>query len=289
MPADQPDLEPEFPGVYTGLPEAQYHAHPALSASTAKDLLRPSCPALFRHKRDNPPEAKRQFDYGSAAHKALLGVGPRVELFDAPDWKTKKAQDWAKACRAEGVLPILTCEQERIDAMVAALRAHPFAWSLFVDGQGDPEVSAFWHDPTFGVDRRCRFDWLPHTDGGRLVIPDYKTTISASPATIGSTIAKYRYHMSAAWYVDMAHGLGLAEDIAFVLVFQEKTAPYLVTVAEIDADGMRMGRGLADAALQTFAQCTATDTWPGYTDDVALVSLPTWAHYEFHEITEETS
>jgi PDDEXK-like domain of unknown function (DUF3799) len=284
-----PDLEPRFPGVYTGLPEAQYHAHPALSASTAKDLLRPSCPALFRHKRDNPPEAKRQFDYGSAAHKALLGVGPDVVVVAEKDWKSKRAQGAAIVARAEGKIPILAEEFARIGDMITALQAHPLAAALFDADRGDPEVSAFWHDPTFGVDRRCRYDWLPHTDGGRLIIPDYKTTISASPATIGSTIAKYRYHMSGAWYVDMAHGLGLAEDIAFVLVFQEKTAPYLVTVAEIDADGMRMGRGLNDSALQTFAQCTATNTWPGYTDDVALVSLPTWAHYEFHEITEETS
>lgn len=281
------DLEPQFPGVYTGLPEAQYHAHPALSASTAKDLLRPSCPALYRHKRDHPSEAKRTFDYGSAAHKALLGVGPDVVVVAEKDWKTKRAQQAADCARLEGKIPILAEEYARIGDMITALRAHPLAAALFDADRGDPEVSAFWHDPTFGVDRRCRYDWLPHTDGGRLIIPDYKTTISASPATIGATIAKYRYHMSGAWYVDMAHGLGLADDIAFVLVFQEKTAPYLVTVAEIDADGMRMGRGLADVALQTFAECTATNTWPGYTDDVALVSLPTWAHYEFHEITEE--
>ena len=109
--------------------------------------------------------------------------------------------------------------------------------------------------------RRCRFDWLPFTDGGRLIIPDYKTTQSASPRKIPKIIADYKYHMQAAWYSDMAFGLEIAEDIVFLLVFQEKKAPYLVTVAEIDLDGMRMGRGLNDKALETFAQCSATDTW----------------------------
>jgi hypothetical protein len=270
--------------VVAGMDELDYHAHPALSVSGAKKLLPPSCPALYRYERDNPPEAKPAFDYGSAAHKALLGAGPKVAVVEAPDWKSKRAQDARKAAHAEGLIPLLTEEYKQIDAMVAALRAHPLAAALFEPGTGNAEVSAFWHDPTFGVDRRCRFDWLPFTDGGRLILPDYKTTQSASPRKIPKTIADYRYHMQAAWYRDMAHGLEIAEEIIFLLVFQEKKAPYLVTVAEIDADGMRMGTGYNDTALEVFAACTAADHWPGYTDDVQLVSLPTYAHYDFEEI-----
>jgi hypothetical protein len=268
------DVEPEFPGVYTGLPEAQYHAHPALSASGAKLLLPPSCPALFKYDRDNPQEGKRSFDYGSAAHKALLGSGPQVEWYDAPDWKTKKAQEWAKACRAEGVIP----------AMVAALHAHPFAAALFDPERGDPEVSAFWHDPTWGVDRRCRYDWLPHTDGGRMIIPDFKTARAVDLRSINQAIAQYRYAMQATWYMDMAHGLQLAEDIAFVFVFQLKDPPYLITTVQLDASWEKVGRLRNDAALERFADCTATGLWPGFTDDVELVTPPAWALYEAEEL-----
>jgi hypothetical protein len=273
--------------IVAGMDELEYHRHPALSVSGAKGLLRPSCPALFRHAQDNPPESKPAFDYGTAAHKLLLGSGPKVEWFDAPDWRSKKAQEWAAACRLEGIVPLLKHQYEQIADMVDALRAHELAAALFEEGTGNAEVSAFWHDPTFDVHRRCRFDWLPFTDGGRLIIPDYKTCQSASKPAIEKTIASYRYHMQAAWYADLAFGLGIAEEVVFLFVFQEKRAPYLVHVVEADADAMRMGRGLNDQALETYVQCTTTNTWPGYADDVTLVSLPTWAHYEYHEITEE--
>ena len=31
------------------------------------------------------------------------------------------------------------------------------------------------------------------------------------------------------------------------------------------------------AALEVFAECTETGVWPGYSDDIAYLSLPTWA------------
>jgi len=272
--------------IVAGMDELEYHRHPSLSASGAKKLLKPSCPALFKYDLDHPPATKPAFEYGSAAHKALLGSGPQVECFDAPDWKTKTAQAWAAACRVQGSVPLLKHQHDEIQAMVAALRNHELAAALFEPGTGNAEISAFWQDPTFGIGRRCRFDWLPFTDGGRLILPDYKTCQSASKSAIEKTIASYRYHLQAAWYSDMAYGLEIAEDIVFLFVFQEKKAPYLVHVVEADADAMRMGRGLADKAMATFVDCSAANHWPGYGDDVELVSLPTWAHYEYHEITE---
>jgi len=89
--------------------------------------------------------------------------------------------------------------------------------------------------------------------------------------------------MQHAWYVDGLHALGVAEDIAFVFIFQEKTAPYLVTVAELDAEAVLIGRKRNDQALQVYAECVATDTWPPYTTDVELISLPGWASYQLQE------
>jgi hypothetical protein len=85
--------------------------------------------------------------------------------------------------------------------------------------------------------------------------------------------------MQAAWYMDMVTALGLAEDVAFVFIVQEKTAPYLVTVCELDAEAIRIGRELNRQAIDLYAMCQSDGVWPGYTDEVALVSLPTWATY----------
>jgi hypothetical protein len=85
--------------------------------------------------------------------------------------------------------------------------------------------------------------------------------------------------------VDGLTALEVAEDISFVFIFQEKTAPYLVTVAELDAEAVLVGRKRNDEALATYAQCLTTDTWPSYTDAIELVSLPAWLAVEYLELT----
>src|SRR5258706_418444 len=94
------------PGIYD-LPEDDYFARTnALSASGAKLLLPPSCPAKFRWALDHPVH-KDVFDFGSAAHKMVLGAGPVLEVIDVADWRTNKAKDAREYARMNGCVPIL--------------------------------------------------------------------------------------------------------------------------------------------------------------------------------------
>jgi hypothetical protein len=164
--------------------------------------------------------------------------------------------------------------------MAAAIRQHPIASALLDPDHGTPEVSGYWQDEQHDVTRRFRLDWMPDTDGGRLIVPDYKTCPSASPESIRKAVANFGYFMQDPWYRDGLAALDVAEDIAFVFIFQEKTPPYVVTVVELDDEAVRLGRMRNDQALQVFRECTATGVWPGYADDVELISLPRWATYE---------
>lgn len=277
-------------GVYDGMPDAVYHADPvpggSLSSTGARRLLSPSCPALYKHERDHGRPEKRCFDFGHAAHREVLGVGLDIVTVDAEDWRTKAAQDARKAAYAAGQVPLLAAEMEQVRGMAAALREHPTAFALFDPERGGaPEQSLFWQDARHGVWRRVRLDWLPAlTDSGRMILADYKTGVSAEPAALAKAVANYGYHQQAPFYVDAVQALGLAEDVAFVFVAQEKTPPYLITVFELDAVALRIGRHLNDLALGVYAECMATDTWPGYTSDVELLSLPAWAAYRYQEI-----
>jgi hypothetical protein len=267
------------PGVYD-IPHDVYLADPvpdgSLSCSGAKLLLPPNCPALFAWRRENPQEHKDEFDFGHAAHKMVLGTGPELAVIDAKDWKTKAAQDQRDAARLEGKVPLLRADYERVVAMAAVVAAHPIASALFNPNNGKPEASLFWYDDRHPVTRRGRLDWLPETDGGRLIIPDYKTARSAQPGEFAKSAANYGYHQQDAWYRDAVQALGIAEDVGFVFVVQEKTAPYLVTVVELDITAAQIGQHLNRQAIDVYAECTSTGRWPGYSDDVELISLPAW-------------
>jgi hypothetical protein len=272
------------PGLVYDLPDETYHADPALSASGAKLLLPPSCPALYKHRRETGPEYRAEFDFGHAAHAKVLGAGAEIVIVNACDWRTKAAKEQRDAIRAEGKIPLLPEEAARVDGMAAALRAHPVASVLLDPEAGRPEVSAFWRDERHGIDRRVRFDFLPDTDGGRMLLPDYKSAACSAPAVFGPAAFRYSYPLQAAFYSDAIRAFDLAEDLAFLFIAQEKTPPYLVTVFQLDAASLRIGREDTDRACATFADCSATDTWPGYSEEIEVISPPGYIARQYEDV-----
>jgi hypothetical protein len=274
------DAPPFAAGVYD-MDEATYHGDPvpggSLSSSGARKLLPPSCPARFAYEREHPPAPKDVFDLGAAAHSLVLGKGAQVTVVEADDWRTKAAKDARAEARDAGYVPLLTAEWAQVQAMAAAIRAHPLASALLCRGDVQAEQSYFWHDEAFGIWRRARFD-SARQGPNRLIITDYKTTTSADPASFARSVANYGYHQQAAWYLDAADAC-LGEDAAFVFVAQEKTPPYLVTVCELDGPALLAGVTLNRRAMEIYRDCTEAGAWPGYQPDdgIALISLPSWA------------
>lgn len=271
------------PGVYDLTADA-YHDDPvaggSLSHSGAKKLLPPSCPAIYKAWRDGPSEHKEAFDFGRAAHARVLGVGEPVVVVDADSWRSKAAQQQRDEAYAAGHTPILDRDDKTIEAMATALRRHPIASALLDPDSGTAEQTLVWRDAETGVMCRALVDFLRHHpgDGGRLVVPDYKTSHEVDPESISKAIASYAYHGQGAWYADGAEQLGLSsEQPAFVLIFQRKTAPHLVVCAQVPADDIGRGHERNRAARHLYRRCVDTDTWPGYADDrVIATPLPTW-------------
>lgn len=273
-------------GLHDDLSNEAYHADKtSLSSSGARKLLPPSCPAKFRYEQDNPQPATKTFDYGNAAHKKVLGRGPKLILVDHPAWTTKAAKAEVAEARAQGGIPLKRHEMEMVDAMAAAIRRHPLASALLDPAHGAPEQSGFWIDGPTGIRRRVRFDWLPSVHSGRLIIPDYKTAADASDEAMQRDIAKYGYNCQAAWYEEAAQALELGgADTELLLIVQEKTAPYLVNVIGLDFFAREIGRAKNRSAIETFAECTATGHWPGYGDEPNYLALPGWAENRDKEI-----
>lgn len=267
------------PGLYN-LTAAEYHADPvpggSLSSSGARTIL--DCPALFRYEQDHPAPPKKTFDLGHAAHRLVLGDGPELVRIDADEWRTAAVKAEVAEARARGAVPLKPAEWEQVHAMAAALLHHPVAARLFEPGTGTAESAGFWRDDRTSVMRRVLWDWRPNPRPGRMVIPDYKTCRSARPSDLERAMDEYGYHQQADWYRAGAQALGLAgPDAEFLFVCQEKTPPYLVTVFQPDAIAMHIGAARNLRALETYAECTASGRWPGYTNEIAYLPLPPWA------------
>lgn len=264
---------PLGPGLYRGLAEHIYHSDPtehgSLSVTRAKILLAEGGPAKYRYLVDNPPAPSPVFDFGSAAHQLVLGGGADVQVIDEDSYRTKRAQEARDAAHAAGKTPILASQWQQVCDMAEQLTQHEAALDILTSGE--TEVSAFLIDPATGVMMRGRFDHISAYEIG-----DYKTTADASPTRFERAVWDYGYHIQAAWYRRLAAELGLGT-LPFLFVAQEKTAPYLVSVFELDREYLAAGERAMRDALTVYQQCQTTGKWPGYSPNIITLSPPMWA------------
>lgn len=272
------------PGAFRDIPEDRYHAdmvpESSLSNSGAKKIL--DSPARFRHDQLNPPTSTRAFDLGRAAHAKALGVGAPIVAIPAEllasngAVSTKAAKDFVAEHQAAGATVLKADVVAAIDEMAAALLAHQIAGPLL--RQGIPELSLFARDPDTHVMLRARLDWLTRLRSGRPVIVDYKTAESANPRRFGKAAHDFGYFMQDVTYRELADAtLGEKHDHGFVFVVQEKKAPYLVSVCELDGAARDLGAAANVAARRLYAECMTTGVWPGYAPVIHTVSLPAYA------------
>lgn len=266
-------------GLYSTVDEDDYHRdRGSLSQSGAKILLQPGGPAKFREYMDNPPKPKAEYTFGHAAHALVLGKGAQIIEVDAPNWKTKAAQEIRNQA-TNGVAPMLTHELAIARQMANAVKAHPIAGPLFE--RGHAEVSLYHTDPVTGVRMRARADWITHTDighGERPIIVDYKTAVDANPKGWVRKAPDYGYDVQFSWYTTTYHAVMRGSMFpAMFFVVQEKVRPFLVSVIELDAEAFSLGCDKMRRALEMYRDCMESGIWPGYAERIHSMSLPPWA------------
>lgn len=270
------------PMVIDGMPDEVYHRDPveggSLSHSGLKTIL--DVPARFLHERDNGRAPKDHFDFGHAAHHYVIGVGQRVARVEANDWRKGEAQTAKREAYARGHVPMLAKDDDRARRMAEIVKAHPRAGALFAPGRGVPERVFVWFDEEFGIWRRVKMDWITRTASGRLVAVDYKSTQGkASPEAIGDAAFKFGYYTQDPYYRAALRALGLDDNPGFIFVTQEKDAPHLVTVSELNDEAKAWGELKVRQGLARYADCVESGTFPDYADDIVSVGLPRWAEY----------
>jgi len=267
-------------GIVHDLDEAEYHRHPALSSTGARELLR--SPKTFDWGRSHPRADTAAFDVGSAAHAKVLGVGAPLAIIPADILATNGAASTAAAktfienARAKGEIPIKKAVAAEVDAMAEAILAHPKARQL-LELPGHSEASAFATDTTTGVPLRARFDRLPDD---RSAIIDLKTTEDASRDGFTKSVGNFRYDVQEAHYSEL---LVILEQIVVPMVFivVEKNAPHLVAVHTLSDEFREIGTADAARARAIYAACKEHDLWPGYPENQDPLMPPFWltAHY----------
>ena len=259
---------------------ATYHAHSAVSKSHL-DLVAKS-PLHYWSRYLDPnrvvPEPTPAMAIGSAVHTHVLELDQwDAQYVVAPagiDRRTKVGKaEWDVFQTAIGTRTVISRDDADLVMRIGrSVLTHPAA-AYLLGLPGKAETTHMWVDEISGLQCKCRPDWL--LDDGSMIV-DLKTTEDASPRGFQKSIAQWRYHVQASWYLDgLQHATGKRPE-QFVFIAVEKKPPYACAVYVADAQMIEIGRDTARRDLDKLNVCKAADYWPGYSDQVEVINLPPW-------------
>lgn len=287
---------PTEPGIYPGLPMADYLAIPALSAGILRTLL-DRCPAAAWHESWLNPQRPRTdtaaTDLGTIAHGVLLeGTTERVAVIDPRDhpaektgaipdgWTNKSIRGARDAARAEGKTPILLADMQRVEAMLDAATAYladvaqhePAVAEAFAPDGAETELTMVWREG----DTLCKLR-ADKITRDRALICDYKTSgVSVEPDRWGRTqLVGLGYYLSAAWYRRGVRALTGAEP-AYAFLAQEVDPPHLCALVGVSPEAFALGDEKVAAALAEWQCCVQSGRWPSYPPRICYPELPAW-------------
>ena len=259
--------------------EDWYHLDPveggSLSVTSSKLLLPPSCPAIFKYRREHPKPPSDPMKIGTVVHGLVLGTGQPVAVLDFENFTTNKAKAARDEAIAAGKVPLTVAKYAECEAIAQAVRDHELAGGLFAEG--DAEQSVFWRDEEFDIWLRMRMDWSTWFDVPTIV--DFKTTADVSPEGFAKSCADFSYYRQDPHYREgWASVLGCDPDeIDFLFVAVQTEPPHLVMTYRLLPEHVDLGREMNKIAREIYRDCTKADVWPAWSESIEDLPLPGWA------------
>lgn len=258
--------------IIKDLPASDYHKIKALSASSAKLLLR--SPLHYLAAMSNPREPSAAMRLGTLCHTLVFepekfeeefAVAPRV------DKRTKFGKEALANFEEEheGKIVIDEFQYEKAKAIAAAALSHPMVMEYMVGGSA--EATMLWEQ--YGVPCKARVDYLCGD-----VMFDLKTCQDATPGGFSRQIGTFQYHLQAAHYANGYEAITGRPLNRFVFIAVESEAPHMTGVYEIDRPAFQSGDVLMRKAAHAFKEAmSATPPVARYSDDILKLTLPGWA------------
>ena len=238
--------------IYKDIPNKDYHAGVGISRSYIRRFGQSQLHAV-EHKQESTPALK----FGTAAHSLIV---EGREAFDK-EVKVVSGSPYTKAYKEEkadyeeqGYIVLKEAELELLESMKANMI---YEGNAYLNAKGKvAEASIYWYEND--VLCKCRPDLIcpplsePNSDS-KIVIVDYKTTISCEPYAFNKSVSKYGYDMQASWYRRGLESAGYSVD-GFVFIAQEKSHPYASKVFRITKEQMDYAWKIMERYLEEYKE-----------------------------------
>ena len=261
------------PGIYAGIPNAEYHASPGIS-KTGLSMFK-SDPASLEWSRNCPEDDEvMAADIGDAIHAALLEPARyAAEYVISPKFDRRTTAGKENAAIFEHANQgriILDADQGKmIDLIVGSAMAHPTARFL-LQAAGNVEESIYWTDEATGELCKLRMD-KRLTD--HHIIVDVKSVDSLE--FFQKRLEDFGYWLQDGMYSEgYEKHFGEAPGFLFLVVQTNRSLKrYPVAVYELDPQSKAEGRAEFRRLLDSYHDAKTRGEFPG----VQTISRPYWA------------
>ena len=269
---------------YQEISDEKYHSIKAISSHGIPKILK--SPKHFLTSQNHKKEPSESMLFGSACH--IMALQPdrfsyRVKI--RPDFdkrsKTGKAafEEWARQDHSKDTIFQPESNMREIEAMQTELND----CQTFIQLRTAAihiEKAIFRQDPDCfsGHLLKAKPDLI-----GPDFILDYKTTQSIETKDFMSSIAKFNYHIQAAFYIWMDSLVNNCAPKNFIIVAQENELPYSVRIFQLDQDAINRGMELISIANQKWNKSILLND-PDYNkNEIKQIGLPLWAMSNIHD------
>ena len=251
-----------------GMPNEEYHAHPAISSSDVKAVAGKSL-AHWKNKLRKPSTA---FALGSAVHAMVLEPHLDLVVRGPEDRRGNKWKEASLAAELDGKILLTEADFNQAEAMADALKANAVLAAWQRTSGYVAEASFFAKDEYSGIGIKCRPDGFIPALG---MVFDIKTTTDASPEGFPREVAKYGYDLQAAFYLRCLRAAGMfAHSFAFVCI--EKEPPYAVCIHALEPEYLTSADVRVSMTLEKIANAEATGDFTTGWPVINHIPLPRW-------------
>ena len=292
---------PDRPGIYQ-IPDTVYHEGPGISRSELW-TMHDKTPYHYRYGERKETEALK---FGKAIHTAVLEPNIfEAQFYRGPEDRRGKKWETALEVAAQNGKTCIT-EGEFIDAEKIRDVAHRNALvRKLTSGKPSIEQSAYAIDEATGELVKVRLDIVNHDIR---IAADLKSCANGSARHFQKSVADYGYHIQDYLYPKIWEDAGGTPLDGFVFLCIEKTAPWAISVYELDDPVRDEARAIYRTSLDNISGCwkqeremrraneatknsgkkglsdselnraVAAACWPSYPTTVQRIDLPAYGY-----------
>lgn len=263
----------EAPGcIHAGLDAEIYHSIQAVSSTDLKQWSSMT-PREWQHWKEHPFTPSDSMNLGSAIHCAVLEPDEYGKRFVAYEGRRAGADYREFAAEHTDKIILTSSQQDTVDKVIDFLYARERLHKIIEGGEAE---QSYFHLDVDGRMRKARADWVGDMGDKRVVI-DLKTTFDLRDRMLATTMAKYKYHLQAAYYMDVISAAEGRPLDGFAILWVKTTDPVDMRVAIVGENTIAQGRKEYKQAWEEMHACIESGHFPGYSSEPSILDLPNWA------------